>query len=234
MAEMKARDGRKALVYIGKVASEKASGALLAGHWYAITKKAEAGTTKFGNLEVGHMLYVSKSASITPAEGDECVKVDLLFLGSSTSKQLTESKSTSDVTCDKDDSANYVTNGVVSSSGSISGYDLLDPNVESGINYVRAMFNDVVTYGPDGTPTLKSVDKTEKTLLFFMWDARDAEEGESVGVDVLPAYLTEKSRDSSYGSPQSMNLNFQGCDSDEHGIKRHYQEIVWTEPAPAA
>lgn len=224
-----ARDGRKALVYILLKNGEEAT-TLKKGVWYAITAKASS-SSKFGNLDVGDLYFCSKDESAL-SSGDKAVPMKKLFLGQAQSKTLSESKSTSDVTCDKDKSTNNTCNGIVSASGTINGYDLIDTAEESGINYIRTLFNDVVTY-KNGVPTKKTADRTAKTLLLFVWDARDAEEGDLVSCDVAPSIITEKSRDSQYNSPQTMNLSFTVCDSDDDGVNRSYQEIEYAEEASA-
>ena len=224
-----ARDGREAKVYIAKTPSPEqvTSGALKKGNWYRIDEKDTSSTALGKDTKVGDVIYVDNTG-ITLATSDKVTPIEWLFLGEATGKSMSDSKSVADVTCDKDDSANNVCNGIVSTSGTINGHDLLDPDEASGINYVRQLFSRMIVY-KGGVPTVVEKDKSSKVLLLFMWDARDVEAGELVACDIMPAFITEKSRDAQYGSPQSMNISFTGCDTDDEGRRKSYQQITYVE-----
>ena len=75
----------------------------------------------------------------------------------------------------------------------------------------------VTTDKATGIPTAEELDRTEKDNLLFLWDARELSEGELVGMDIVPAFLTSQGHGSSYGSGQTFPVNFSGADTDEHG-----------------
>ena len=227
--KLAARDGREAKVYIAKTPSpgQVTSGALKKGHWYSIDEKDTSATALGADTKIGDVIYVDKNG-ITLGTSDKVTPIEWLFLGEATGKSMSDSKTVADVTCDKDDSANNVCNGIVSSSGTINGHDLLDPDEASGINYVRQLFNKMIVY-KSGVPTVVEKDKSSKVLLLFVWDARDVQADELVAIDILPAFITEKSRDAQYGSPQSMNISFTGCDTDDNGRRKSYQQITYVE-----
>ena len=216
------RDGRQSKVYLlqfGETASTIAKGKL-----YAVKSVASSGS-KLGNLKVGD-IFVATSA-ITPASGDTVEAVTPKFLGGATDKDLSFEKSTTEITCDKDNATNNITNGVVASSGSVTCYDLLDDDADSAINLIRKRFNKVVTYGSDGAPTGAEGDRTEKDVLLFLWDARDLDVGEYVAMDIVPALITSQGHAASYGSGQTMPINFTGNDTDEAGHRRSYHQFEY-------
>lgn len=206
------RDGREANIFLCSFAAVKAA-SCTEGHVYAITKKA-ASASGFGDLKVGE-LFVAVG-TITLADGDECVEVTPKFIGGATDKELNREKTSNDVTCDKDESAVYISDGKVSVSGSISLYSLIqDP--DSAANQIKQRFMDINTYGDDGKLKKYSKDRTEKDFLMFVWDARNLQEGEYAEVDFVAGLITSLGHQSSYGSPQSMPVSFNGNDSDDQG-----------------
>lgn len=217
------RDGRQSKVYLAKFGGTSAA-TIEKGKIYAVTGVA-ASNSKLGNLKVGD-LFVATSA-ITPASGDTVELVTPKFLGGATDKDLSFEKSTTDITCDKDDATNNITDGTVASSGSITAYDLLDNDEDSAINLIRQRFNKVVTYGENGTPTAKEGDRTAKDVLILLWDARDLDEGEYCAIDFVPALITSLGHAASYGSGQTMPINFTGNDTDEVGHKRSYHQFAY-------
>lgn len=218
------RDGRQSKVYLLKFGNSGAT--IEKGKIYAVTAKATTGS-KLGNLKVGS-LFVAMD-DITPASGDTVELVSPKFLGGATDKDLSFEKSTSVITCDKDYAEVSITDGKIASSGSITAFDLLDSDMDSAINEIRAKFNDVVTYGADGTPSVKSGDRSAKDVLMFLWDSRDLNEGEWVAVDFVPALITSQGHAASYGSGQTMPLNFTGNDTDDFGHKRSYHQFEYFE-----
>lgn len=217
------RDGRQSKVYLAKFAGS-ASDSITKGKIYAVTGVA-ASNSKLGNLKVGDIFVATDT--ITPASGDTVELVTPLFLGGATDKDLSFEKSTSEITCDKDDATNSITDGKVSSSGSITAYDLLENGEDSAINKIRQKFNKMVTYGENGAPAAAEGDRTTKDVLIFLWDSRDLDVGEYVALDIVPALITSQAHGSSYGSGQTMTLNFTGNDTDEAGHKRSYHQFAY-------
>ena len=216
------RDGRKAKVYLLKHASTSAS-ALALGKIYAITAK---GTTSiFGNLKVGDYFIATGASAPTLGTGDTCVEVTPKFFGGATDKDLNFEKSTAEITCVKDDAANVTSNGVVTGSGSITAYDLLQTG-DTALNDVKKRFNNVVTYAA-GTPSGDELDRTEKDVLMFVWDARDLEAGEYMAFDFVPCFITSLGHSSAYGSGQTAPVNFSTADTDEAGHRRSYQVVEY-------
>ena len=113
----------------------------------------------------------------------------------------------------------------VASSGSVTAYDLLQTGTTAA-NVIRQKFNTMVEY-TSGIPTGTALDRTEKDVLIFVWDARDLETGEYVGIDFVPAFISSQAHGSSYGSGQTFTVNFTGADSDEAGHRRSYQQIAY-------
>lgn len=219
------RDGRQSKVYLLKFETT-AVDTISKGKIYAVKAK-DSSSSALGDLKVGDF-FVATSA-VTLGTGDSVEAVTPLFLGGATDKDLSFEKSTSVITCDKDDAEVSITDGKIASSGSITAYDLLDKDVNSAINIVRSRFNKVVTYGTDGKPVVTDGDKTAKDVLMFLWDARDLDEGEYVAIDFVPALLSSQGHGASYGSGQTMPINFTGNDTDELGHRRSYHQFAYTE-----
>lgn len=217
------RDGRKAKVFLASFGTTELTTVAL-GKIYVITAKASADSA-FGNLKVGDFYVALGAAAPTFGTGDKCIEVTPLFLGGATDKDLNFEKSTTDITCDKDSASNVTSDGTVASSGSVTAYDLLQTG-DTAANKIRQKFNKMVEYSA-GTPTGKELDRTEKDVLIFVWDARDLETGEYVGIDFVPAFLSSQAHGSSYGSGQTFTVNFTGADSDEAGHKRSYQQFAY-------
>jgi len=217
------RDGRKAKVFLASFGTTELTTVAL-GKIYAITAKA-SGTSGFGNLVKGDFFIATGSTAPTLETGDKCVEVTPLFLGGATDKDINFEKSTVDVTADKDNANNVTSDGVVASSGSVNAYDLLQTG-DTAANKIRQKFNKMVEY-TSGVPTGTELDRTEKDVLIFIWDARDLETGEYVGIDFVPAFISSQAHGSSYGSGQTFTVNFTGADSDEAGHRRSYQQIAY-------
>ena len=73
----------------------------------------------------------------------------------------------------------------------------------------------------------KDAKLTVKDLLVFIWDAKDATTGTYVGMDFVPCFITTQTRDVAYQSGQTFNMDIQGCDSDDNGIKGQIQQAKW-------
>ncbi len=219
------RDGRKAKVYLLTHATTAAS-ALTLGKIYCITGVA-ASSSVFGNLKIGDYFICTGASAPTLGTGDSCVEVTPKFFGGATDKDLNFEKSTTDITCDKDASANVTSNGVVTGSGTITMYDLLQTG-DTAINRIKQRFNKVVNYSA-GAPTASELDRTEKDVFMFVWDARDLEDGEYMGFDFVPAFAQSLGHGSAYGSGQTSPVGITCADSDEAGHRRSYQVVEYQE-----
>lgn len=212
-----ARDGRKSYSFIGLVGDAPVK-TITKGGLYWIQTKATA-TSGFGDVKEGRCYYSVKGGEAVGT--DEVVyQITPKFLGFVNDKSLDFSKETSDVTCDKDDSDNYVTDGSVGVSGSLSGYDLMKAGEESGINLVRSQFNETMLVNAAGEYTVLPERSTADTLIIIVWDAKDVEEGSMVAIDVVPCILTSQNRAAAYKSGQSLSIDFTGKDSTEAGVHR--------------
>lgn len=218
------RDGREANVFLCSFGSVKAT-SLESGHVYAITKKAATGSA-FGSFKVGHV-FIAKG-TMTLADSDECVEVTPKFIGGATDKELNREKSSNEVTCDKDEAAVYITDGKVSVSGSISCYSLIQ-DIDSAANLIKQRFMDIGSYDTNGELVLNAQDRTEKDYLLFVWDARNLQVGEMAEIDGQACLFTSLGHSSSYGSPQSSALQFNGNDTDNQGHRSLNLQIEVTE-----
>lgn len=217
------RDGRKAKVYLLDFGSASVS-TLALGKIYCITGVATTPTV-FGNLKVGDFYICTGTAAPTLGTGETCVEVTPKFFGGATDKDLNFEKSTTDITCDKDASSNVTSNGVVSGTGNITMYDLLQTG-DTAINRIKQRFNKVVNYTA-GTPTASELDRTEKDVFMFVWDARDLEAGEYMGFDFVPAFAQSLGHGSAYGSGQTSPVSITCADTDEAGHRRSYQVVEY-------
>ena len=228
------RDGRQSKVYLLKHGTTPKTSLATTdiGKLFCITGK-DSSSSAFGNLKVGDYFICLDIGTGTPhvaavpalGTNDELVAVTPQFLGGATDKDLNFEKPTVEITCDKDDAQNIVSNGVVVISGSIQAYDLLQ-NGDTAANRIRKRFNKMVTMNKaTGIPTAEELDRTEKDVLMFVWDARELNEGEVIGIDIVPAFLSSHGHGSAYGSGQTFPVNFSGSDTDEQGHRRGYYQL---------
>ena len=235
MAELnQVRDGRKGHAYRMYETGEEITTPteLKKGHFYYIT--AKGATSGFdADDEVGDTIYITANSKITLKEGDKVKLISLAFLGFANEKSLSESKNTNEVTCDKDDSSNFVSDGITTTSGNINGYSLMlegDSNDAKALNEIKASFHKMVVEDKEGTRNVAS-QTNKKFMIMFNWDAKDIAEGEHFSADIVPCFLTQNEKSGSYGSGSSMNLSYQGCDSDEYGHQRMEIQSIYTAPA---
>lgn len=218
------RDGRKAHCYLLTKASSPvaASTALTVGKFYVATALGASSGLPEG-VPVNYPFYCD--SAITLAEGDSVYELESHFMGFANDKSVSFEKSANDVTCDKDESMNYVTDGSVNVSGSISGYDLIDDE-DSAITIIRRRFNDILdTSG--GEAKFLEAQTTVKDLVVIIWDAFQTATGEVASMDFIPCYIISQEHGAQYQSGQSFSLNIQGCDTTDEGIKRGYQQVKW-------
>ena len=217
------RDGRQAKVYLLEILSATVT-TLTLGKIYAIT--AVGTSTIFGNLKVGDFFICTGTAAPSLGTGDACLEVAPHFFGGATDKDLSFDKSTSEITCDKDASANITSSGVVTGTASITMYDLLQTSSGSAINSIKKRFNQMVEYS-SSVPTSSELDRTEKDVFMFVWDARELNTGEYMAFDFVPGFVTSLGHASAYGSGQTSPVSISCADTDERGYRRSYQVIPY-------
>lgn len=188
------------------------------GEWYYVTAKATEGSTM--PVRVG--LPFQSASVLTLATGDKCVPLTKSLLGFARDKSLSQSKATTDATTDSNNGiAQQLSDGIVTTSGSISGYNEI-PESGSAQETIIKMFN---TYARDasGTVTVSEV-STPICLLMIDWTARrisaaGPSDGEKCEIDILPVIFTSKNTDGAYGSAKGFNCDFVGQQSDDDGCE---------------
>ena len=225
MKTSQARDGRMSIAMLFEPDMTESgltsSTSLAVGDMGFIAEKASS-ESGFGDVPKNAFFIADKS--MTLKTGDKLRKGKLLFLGHATSKSLSQSKNVVDVTMDYDEATNNVTDGVVSSSGSISGSAVTETlKMASGINTLQNRFTSITSI-VDGVVTYKEANTTETDILIIFWNLRDAKPGDILDIDVVPALFSNLSKDASYGSSQTFNVDYTGNFSDENCfIGGHYQ-----------
>lgn len=215
MANSQARDGRLSLAFIGGDPAKATSVAI--GDFIVVTAKGTS--TVFSDYDLNRPFFAMKA--FTPATGDEVYKIPLYFLGQATGKSLSHSKNTTDVTMDYDEATNNVTDGIVSSSGSISGMFITEKIVtdaDTGVNILKSRFKTLVQIGSTGTVTKKEAATTKKDILVICWNLRNAKAGDMLDIDIVPALITGLNIGGEYGSSQSFDIDFTGNASDENNF----------------
>lgn len=192
------------------------------GAWYYVTAKAESGTV----LPVRVGLPFQSASELVLATGDKCVPLTKNMLGFAKGKSLSQSKATTDATTDSNNGiAQQLSDGIVATSGSISGLNEI-PTLNSAQESIIKMFQ---TYARDtaGTVVVSEV-STPISLLMIDWTARRVSsagpsDGDQCEIDILPVIFTSKNTDSDYGSVKSFNCDFVGQQSDDDG----FESIHW-------
>ncbi len=188
------------------------------GAWYYVTAKAEAGSVM--PVRVG--LPFQAASELVLATGDKCVPLTKNMLGFAKGKSLSQSKATTDATTDSNNGiAQQLSDGIVATSGSISGLNEI-PTLNSAQESIIKMFQ---TYARDtaGTVDVSEV-STPISLLMIDWTARRVSsagpsDGDPCEIDILPVIFTSKNTDSDYGSVKSFNCDFVGQQSDDDGFE---------------
>ncbi len=215
MANSQARDGRLSLAFIGGDPVKATSVAI--GDFIVVTAKGTSSV--FTDYDLNRPFFAMKA--FTPATGDEVYKIPLYFLGQATGKSLSHSKNTTDVTMDYDEATNNVTDGIVSSSGSISGMFITEKIVtdaDTGVNILKSRFKTLVQVDSTGKVTTKAAATTEKDILVICWNLRNAKAGDLLDIDIVPALITGLNIGGEYGSSQSFDIDFTGNASDENNF----------------
>ena len=195
------------------------SPALTEGGWYYVTAKATSGSVL--PVRVG-LPFQAVSALVLNIAGDKVIPLTKNLLGFARGKNLSQSKATTDATTDSNNGiAQQLSDGIVTTSGSISGYNEI-PVANSAQETIIKMFN---TYARDtaGTVTVTEV-STPISLLMIDWTARrisaaGPSNGELCEVDIMPVIFTSKNTDSDYGSAKGFNCDFVGQQSDDDGCE---------------
>ena len=217
-----AMDGRNSFAWILDVAAEDttASGSstsLKAGKVVVVTGMATSGSGFGENKEmINKPLLVSKD--LTLKEGDKYRLCKTIFIGMAKDKSLNKSKNTQDVTVDADAATNNVCDGLVSISGSISCSFSVDGEGYAS-NYIKKRFGNIIKIDAEGKPTIIKGSTTEKDLVLFAWNARNAVADDTIEFDVVPCLFTSNNHSSSYGSSQSFDIDFTGNATDENGYE---------------
>ncbi len=212
-----ARDGRMSLAFILDPAASptEGTGSLTVGEMGFILGKSSSGA--FKDLKLNSFFIANKSTTLTT--GDKFLKCTPLFLGQATSKSVSMSKNVTDVTMDYDGAANFTSDGNISSSGSISGSYITESlKTLTGVNLLKSRFSDIVEIGADGTVEALEADTTNKDLLLIIWNGRNAKVGDMLEMEVIPALFSNLSKDASYNSSQTFNVDYTGNYSDENGF----------------
>ena len=226
MANSQARDGRQSLAFIAgdKVA---VSGSVAVGDFIVVTAKS-ASSSAFKDYPLNKPFFAMKAFSV--GEGDTVYKMPLYFLGQATGKSVSHSKNTTDVTIDYDAATNNVTDGIVSTSGSISGSFITeDVAGDSGINLLKSRFRPLMQIDDTGAVTVQEANTDEKDILVIGWNLRNAKAGDLLEVDVIPALITGLSIGGEYGSSQSFDIDFTGNATDENNFEGSTLQIEATD-----
>lgn len=215
MAMQQAVDGRQALAWILEPVGDAVSTALKVGDIVFVKTKAESGS-KFGNTPVNKP-FIATEAISTLTDGDTYVKCLPYFMGFATDKSLNKSKNTTEVTMDYDEAQNFVSDGITQISGSVSGSFVIE-----GAKYASTMLKQRFGAILDATGTGVTVHEaktTEKDIIMFCWNARDAKANDVVEIEIVPAFFTSLAIGGSYGSPQTFNVDFNGNATDENNFE---------------
>ena len=214
------RDGKQGLAFLLDVENGtlvSGGSALAAGDIGFIT--AKGATSIFGDADVKTPFFAP--TALTLASDDKFFKCTPYFLGFATSKSVSYSKETQDITCDYDVAVgrtNNVTDGVVTTSGSISGMNLLATGITNAINILKSRFHSITEIGSDGSVTVIPADTTNKDVIVIIWNFRDVKAADDIfDLEVLPVLFTSLSKGADYGSPQSFDLDFTANATDENG-----------------
>lgn len=199
------------------------SPSLTEGAWYYVSAKAAESSVL--PVRVGLPFQASSAITMNVA-GDKVVPLTKNMLGFAKGKSLSQSKATTDATTDSNNGiAQQLSDGIVATSGSISGLNEI-PTLNSAQESIIKMFQ---TYARDtaGTVDVSEV-STPISLLMIDWTARRVSsagpsDGDPCEIDILPVIFTSKNTDSDYGSVKSFNCDFVGQQSDDDG----FESIHW-------
>lgn len=218
MATSQAIDGRKALVWYlepGAEVTGNGTTALAKGDIVVIT--AQGDDSAFPEKMVNKP-FIATTDTVKPKASDKYKKLKPYFIGMATDKSLNKSKNTQDVTVDADAMTNNICDGIVSTSGSLSMVYTVDGKGYAS-TFIKQRFGAVDVYGDNGAVETLQAATDEKDILLFVWNAREAKANELIEFEVLPVLITSLNHSSSYGSSQSMDVDFTGNAADENGYE---------------
>ncbi len=193
------------------------------GNWYYVAEKDDASVLP---VRVG-LPFLAKTELDLEAD-DKIVPLTPLLLGFARGKSLGHTKNVVDATTDSDAGvAQNLTDGVVTASGSISGYNEI-PAAGSAQEIIMQQFQAIARQSDDdGTVEVKELE-SETLLLMIDWTARRKKasgpaEGDVCEIDITPAIFTSKNTDSDYGSPKGFNVDYTATSRDDDG----FEPIHW-------
>lgn len=230
MALQQAVDGRQALAWLLEPKSGDVASIAVGEIVFITGKKAEG--SAFGEVGIGKPFINATSGAISVTGEDKCVKVNPYFMGFATDKSLNKSKNTTQVTTDYDEKDNYVSDGITNISGSVSGSFMIE-GAKYATTMIKRRFGDVIDMTGTGATVLKA-QTTEKDLIMFVWNARDAKVDDVLEIEIVPALITSMAIGGSYGSSQSFNIDFTGNSTDENnfeGATIHVKNVAGLLPA---
>lgn len=227
--------GRDALSYAITKGTELtgSSSGILKGIWYYVTARDSSASVLPEKVAVGRA-FLCSLAVVALGAGDSVIPLTLSLLGFARDKQLDASKTVQDSTTDLDDESDSLSDGLVSKTGSINGFDVVD----SPTSILKAQFEHTIiaTAGAEGTAdVITATEKsTPKQLILIDWDGRAPVEGEDIIVDIMPVIFTQMSKGASYGGVKTLNFNYTCVASDEDGCKPTHFEGPYRAPVASA
>ena len=216
-------DGRRAHCFLlDKLEPKVAAGNLELGHLYFWVRKG-ASSALPEKVPVYFPFYCDSTIAV--AEDDEVYELSTKFIGFANDKSVSYEKTTTDATVDQDEDTDYVTDGSVSVSGAISGYDMIE-DAGGTVDIVRSRFTNIIDSTGDDVEFVEAK-TTSKDALLIVWQANGAEIDSIVTMELFPCFITTNNHESSYGSPQGLSFDFQGCSTTDYGLKRGFQKAKW-------
>lgn len=212
-------DGRESMAWL-VTDMKPATGTVPAGSFGVVTAKGAGSASKLKNYELNEPFYTP--TALTLGEGDNVTVFTLGFMGMATSKDLTKSKETADITMDYDEETNKTTNGQVTVSGSINGMlvtESIKSEVITATNLIKSRFGTVLEIDKTGEVKRLASDTTDKDIVIIAWNIRNAKEDELVAFTVVPVLFTSYAVSAQYNNSQTMNCSFDGSATDENNYK---------------
>ena len=212
-----ARDGRESIAFILEPASSalEGSSAVLAAGDIAFVLAAAVGGDYAG---VPARKPIIANAAMSGTTGDKIVKTTAYFMGFANDKSKSDSKNTQDVTCDYDEKTNNVTDGQVSSSGSISGFAMTESvgSNYSALNIIKSRFGDIIEVGDSSAISVKEANTTDKDIIAIFWNWRNCKVGDLIEVSIVPVLFSNLNVGAQYSSGQSFSVDYTGNSGDEN------------------
>ena len=205
------------------------TGALAKGVWYYVISRDDSSLIP-ANVSIGRAFLCSKAVAALAA-GDSVYPLSATVIGFTRDKSLNASKTVTDATTDLDDEADNISDGLVSRTGSLTGYDTKDTATAT----LKAAFNHsiIATAGAAAAADalVESEISTPKQIVMIDWTGREKVEGEDMLVDIFPCIFTSMDTGASYGSVRTLGFNFTVVASDDDGCKPTHFEGPFRAPA---